>query len=60
MQCCTGPCPHARSSPLPPRLLQAESKEGETPLGAAAAHGKLREGLVQIATGALDISDALA
>ncbi len=38
---------------------QAEDKEGETPLGAAAQHAKMRDALVAIATGELDISDAL-
>ncbi|GAB4820126.1 hypothetical protein N2152v2_007172 [Parachlorella kessleri] len=39
--------------------VEAEDKEGDTPLGAAASHGKLREALVAVATGELDISDAL-
>lgn len=38
---------------------QAENKEGETPLGAAARHGKMREALAAVATGKLDITDAL-
>lgn len=39
--------------------LQAEDGDGETPLGAAAQHGKMREALVAVSTGALDISHAL-
>jgi hypothetical protein len=37
--------------------VQAEDKEGETPLGAAAAHGKLRDGLVAIAKGEQTLDD---
>ena len=34
--------------------VQAEDKEGETPLSAAAAHGKLRDIMVAVAKGELD------
>jgi hypothetical protein len=36
---------------------QAEDSEGETPLGAAAAHGKLRDGLVALAKGEMTLDD---
>ena len=35
-------------------LVQAEDKEGETPLSAAAAHGKLRDVMVAVAKRELD------
>lgn len=45
---------------LPPSAdPQAEDGEGETPLGAAAAHGKLRDALAGIATGQLDADDLM-
>lgn len=40
-------------------LPQAEDVEGETPLGAAAAHGKLREGLAALAKGELTLDDLM-
>lgn len=39
------------------RPWQAEDSEGETPLGAAANHGKLRDALVGIAKGELSPED---
>ena len=51
----------AAPRPSPPTAaapaVQAEDKEGETPLGAAAAHGKLRDGLVAIAKGEQTLDD---
>ena len=47
------PPPTAAATPA----MQAEDKEGETPLGAAAKHGKLREGLVAIAKGEQTLDD---
>ena len=40
-------------------LPQAEEAEGETPLGAAGAHGKLRETLVAVARGELSLDDLM-
>ena len=37
--------------------VEAEDKEGETPLGAAAQHGQMREALVAIATGEKYLDD---
>ena len=39
---------------------QAEDKEGETPLSAAAAHGKLRDLMVAVAKGEVDVNDLLS
>ena len=39
--------------------VEAADAEGETPLGAAAAHGKMRDALVAVATGELDVDDIL-
>ena len=39
--------------------VQIEDKEGETPLSLAAKHGKLRDLMVQVATGQLDVGDLL-
>lgn len=36
---------------------QAEDKDGETPLGAAVPHGKLRDGLAAIAKGEKTLDD---
>ena len=36
-----------------------EDKEGETPLSMAAKHGKLRDLMVQVATGQLDVDEML-
>lgn len=40
-------------------LVQVEDKEGETPLSMAAKHGKLRDLMVQIATGQMDVDEIL-
>ena len=40
-------------------LLQAEDKEGETPLGAAARHGNLRAALAAIAKGEATLDEVL-
>lgn len=55
---CAAHCPGPPAFPCPARL-QAEDAEGETPLGAAAAHGKLRDGLAAIAKGELDPEDLM-
>ena len=39
--------------------LQVEDKEGETPLSMAAKHGKLRDLMVQVATGKLEVDELL-
>lgn len=39
--------------------LQAEDAEGETPLGAAAKHGKLREALAAVAKGEMTLDDLM-
>jgi hypothetical protein len=59
---CVAPALVAAALRPPPTIaaapaVQAEDKEGETPLGAAAAHGKLREGLVGIAKGEQTLDD---
>ena len=41
----------------PPWYPQAEDDEGQTPLGAAAAHGQLREGLAALAKGEKSLDD---
>ena len=38
---------------------QVEDKEGETPLSMAAKHGKLRDLMVQVATGQMDVDEVL-
>ena len=38
---------------------QVEDKEGETPLSMAAKHGKLRDLMVQVATGQMDVDEIL-
>ena len=38
---------------------QVEDKEGETPLSMAAKHGKLRDLMVQVATGKMDVDEVL-
>ena len=38
---------------------QVEDKEGETPLSMAAKHGKLRDLMVQVATGQMDVDELL-
>ena len=38
---------------------QVEDKEGETPLSMAANHGKLRDLMVQVATGQMDVDEIL-
>ena len=43
-----------QSSVQPADSVQAEDKEGETPLSAAAAHGKLRDVMVAVAKGESD------
>lgn len=48
------PEPASRRVPFPP---QAEDAEGETPLGAAAKHGKLREALVAVVKGEMTLDD---
>lgn len=49
---------HHSQRMVPSRLTaQAEDAEGETPLGAAAAHGKLREGLAALAKGEMTLDD---
>ena len=59
LRCFTSAAP--TSAPTPALLLlppfQAEDKEGETPLGAAAPHAKLRETLAAIAKGELTLDD---
>lgn len=40
-------------------LCQVEDKQGETPLSLAAKHGKLRDLMVQVATGQLDVDELL-
>lgn len=39
--------------------MQVEDKEGETPLSMAAKHGKLRDLMVQVATGKMDVDEVL-
>ncbi len=39
--------------------MQVEDKEGETPLSMAAKHGKLRDLMVQVATGQMDVNEIL-
>lgn len=40
-------------------IMQVEDKEGETPLSMAAKHGKLRDLMVQVATGKMDVDELL-
>ncbi len=40
-------------------FVQVEDKEGETPLSMAAKHGKLRDLMVQVATGQMDVDEIL-
>lgn len=40
-------------------FAQVEDKEGETPLSMAAKHGKLRDLMVQVATGQMDVDEIL-
>ena len=56
--CCTpSPLPIHATLPALSHSPQAEDGEGETPLGAAAAHGKLRDALAGIAKGELSADD---